>query len=132
MDGFDQLGGEMSFVHDYLGSACDDVRQNDVDPATITLATVLTQLHVEWCDLVASKSLVMSGKGSHRGTTNAAACTMAYGGDVRQERRLRLLLQTWRLYQAKKREQERRTCGMAVQQARYDSRQLGDWPTRDG
>ena len=80
MDGLDQPGGEMSFVHDYLDSACDDMSQNNVDPATIAVTAVLRQLRVEWCDLVASISLAVSEKGRHGGTNHAGSCATASGG----------------------------------------------------
>jgi hypothetical protein len=70
----------MSFVYDYLDSAWDDVRQRGVDPAAIAVTAVLMQLRVAWCDLVASISLAMPGKGSHSGTTHAATCAMVSRG----------------------------------------------------
>ena len=80
MDALAQPGGEMPVVHDYLDSACDDISQNDLDPATIAITAVLRQLGVEGCDLVASISLAMSEKDSHSGTNHAASCALAYGG----------------------------------------------------
>jgi hypothetical protein len=44
IDGLDRQRGELAFVHDHLDSAWDDVRQHDVDPATIAVTAVPTQL----------------------------------------------------------------------------------------
>lgn len=104
MDGLDQPGGEMSFVHDYLDSACDDMSQNNLDPATIAVTAVLRQLLSYGVISLLQYRLRCLKKVDMVAPIMRPHAPWHPEELARQERHLRLLLQTWRLNQAKKRE----------------------------